>query len=212
MLTRPLFEDMVVMHWLILHEEDPDLLVKRFHDQLDAIRLLEADIYKRFKWSPEPDVADIRTRQRELQQEFGPWVTRDWWGIRADGRRIDLPQIVNELSKVQRFHPRFAGEQPVLRMHYELATKFAAQCLHRTGVGFPVRLDKEDPRAVHAVPSPSPFRVLSTAYWTFGQLVYLTLDVQERDFREFEAIFLDGIYNVFGNAPEMRGDDSTPGG
>jgi hypothetical protein len=190
--------------WLVLHDESPEFLTERFFDQLDAIRLLDAEIYQRYGWEPASDTSDLRPRQRELKEQFGSWVTQDWWGVRPDGRRIGLSGVVKELSASRRFHPRMAGEQPVLRQHYELSNKFAAQCLHHTGVGFPVRLDRGQPSDIRAVPYPSAFRVLSTGYWTFAQLVYLVLDVQQRDFREFETLFLDGLFNVFGRAPEME--------
>src|SRR5688572_2573124 len=54
MLTRPLFEDMVVAHWLALHDQDPKWLIERFLDHRDAMRLAEARARRKIGWS-EPD-------------------------------------------------------------------------------------------------------------------------------------------------------------
>jgi hypothetical protein len=47
MLRRSLFEDMVVVHWLVRHDEDSGFLIRRYLDHLDAMRLNEATLGER---------------------------------------------------------------------------------------------------------------------------------------------------------------------
>jgi hypothetical protein len=198
MLSRPLFEDMVVSHWVALHDDDPDWLIERFLDHRDAMRLAEARARREIGWS-EPDVSDIAHREAELIAEYGRYAERDWWGKNKDGTRITMPRLVELLSEAKRFHPRFKGEQPILEQYYAVIQKFASQCLHHTAAGMEVQLARGGGMPGIA-PLPDETQMLAAAYWTYGQLVYLVLELQPADFREFEGIFLDGLYNVFGPA------------
>ena len=65
MLSRPLFEDMIVAHGMVLHDEDPHWLIERFLDHRDAMRLAEARARRKIGWS-EPNVDDIIEREAEL--------------------------------------------------------------------------------------------------------------------------------------------------
>jgi hypothetical protein len=209
MLCRSIFEDMVVAHWLVFHEDDPEFLTERYMRQLDAIRLNEATTTEAFGWEP-PDVSDLAGREDDLRKEFGNHAQWHWWSVRRDGSRISLPEVVTELENSPRFHPRLKGETPVLRHMYEKAQKWNNQLLHHTPAGMPVWLNPEEPLKVIAAPTPSVPAVVFPAYWSYGQLVYLVLEVvPNQDFREFEKVFFKGLQEGFG-APITFADDGTP--
>jgi hypothetical protein len=198
MLCRSIFEDMVVAHWLVLHEENPDFLTRRYIDHLDAIRLNEATTTEAFGWEPQ-DVSDLRGREKSLRDEFGDHAQRYWWAVRRNGHPISMPEVVTELEKSPRYQPRLKGETPVLRHMFEKAQKWNNQLLHHTPAGMPVRLNREEPLKPIAAPTPSVPTVVLPAYWSFGQLVYLVLDVvPNQDWRPFESVFLRGLAEGFG--------------
>jgi hypothetical protein len=200
MLCRSLFEDMVVAHWLVLHEDDPEFLVERYLDHLDAMRLNEATTAARHGVEA-PDVSDLAGREDDLRREFGEYAQRDWWGVRSDGSRVTMPEIVTELERAERFHPRMRGEKPILREMYEKAQKWNTQLLHHTAAGMPLALNRENHLRPQALPAPTEITVLAQAYWVHAQLVLLVLDVTpNQDWREFEGIFLQGLLDGFGFA------------
>jgi hypothetical protein len=200
MLCRSLFEDMVVAHWLVLHEDDPEFLVERYLNHLDAMRLNEAATAARHGVEA-PDVSDLAGREDDLRREFGDYAQKDWWGVRRDGSRITMPEVVTELERAERFHPRMGGEKPILREMYEKAQKWNTQLLHHTAAGMPLALNRENQLKPQALPAPTEITVLAQAYWVHAQLVLLVLDVApNQDWRKFEAIFLRGLLDGFGFA------------
>jgi hypothetical protein len=209
MLCRSIFEDMVVAHWLVLHEDDPEFLTQRYMRQLDAIRLNEAKTTEAFGWVPD-DVSDLAGREEELRKEFGNHAQWHWWAVRREGQRLTLSEVITELESSPRFQPRLQGETPVLRHMYEKAQKWNNQLLHHTPAGMPVWLNPEEPLKVIAAPTPSVPAVVFPAYWSYGQLVYLVLEVvPNQDYREFEEVFLKGLADGFG-APIEFGPDGSP--
>lgn len=198
MLCRSIFEDMVVAHWLVLHENEPEFLTQRYIRHLDAIRLNEAATTTASGWEPQ-DVSDLASREEELRKEFGDHAQRHWWAMRRDGRSITLPEVISELENSPRFQPRLKGETPVLRHMYEKAQKWNNQLLHHTPAGMPVRLNPDEPLKVVAAPNPSVPAVVFPAYWSYGQLVYLVLEVvPNQDWQDFEPVFLRGLAEGFG--------------
>jgi Family of unknown function (DUF5677) len=109
MLCRSIFEDMVVAHWLVLHEDDPEFLTRRYIDHLDAIRLNEARTTERHGYSA-PDVSDLAGREEELIRDFGASAQRQWWAVRRDGRPINMPAVIDVLEESDRFDSRLKGE------------------------------------------------------------------------------------------------------
>ena len=200
MLCRSLFEDMVVAHWLVLHEDDPKFLVDRYLGHLEAMRLNEAATAERHGVEA-PDVSDLAGREDDLRREFGDYAQRDWWGVRRHGSRITMPEVVTELEEAERFHPRMRGEKPILREMYEKAQKWNTQLLHHTPAGMPLALNRENRLRPQAIPPPAEMTVLAQAYWVHAQVVLLVLDVApNQDWREFETIFLRGLIDGFGFA------------
>src|SRR4051794_9795074 len=95
MLGRSLFEDMVVAHWLVLNEDDPDWLIQRFCDHRDAMRLYDATMREQVDVPPSgDDISDLIGKEKGLQDEFGNYAERDWWGRDRSGRRISMPELV----------------------------------------------------------------------------------------------------------------------
>lgn len=127
MLCRSIFEDMVVAHWLVLHEDDPEFLTQRYMRQLDAIRLNEAKTTEAFGWVSD-DVSDLAGREEELRKEFGNHAQWHWWAVRREGQRLTLSEVITELESSPRFQPRFQGETPVLRHMYEKARSGITSC------------------------------------------------------------------------------------
>jgi uncharacterized protein DUF5677 len=200
MLGRPLFEDMVVAHWLVVHEDDPDWLLVRFEDHRDAMRLQEAAVRARGNWLPSKiDVSDLAGRQKYLRDTYGKHAEKDWWGRDREGRHVSMPKLVERLAAEQRFHPRLRGEEPILEQIYEIQHKDATQTLHHTAAGMEMQ-----PGESGALPSLTPplngFEILATNYWVFGQLVFVALEYgsEEEAYRDFEELFLLGL-EAFGN-------------
>jgi hypothetical protein len=88
MLCRPLFEDMVIAHWLSYNRDNSDWLVERFFRHRDTLALVQADLERRHSWSLGPplvaDLGEIRQDQNALLKEFKRGV-RNWWDPGEDG-------------------------------------------------------------------------------------------------------------------------------
>jgi hypothetical protein len=201
MLLRPLFEDMVVSHWLI-DQDDPTFLVNRFLDQQDAIALHQHRLARETNWSVGTplrlDVSDIRDRESELIETFGRAVGGDWWGVDAEGSRVGLRDAVERLEASQRYVPRFAGgAEPLLIRWYKVVQKIANQHLHHTSVGLRIRLTRDERVPAVYTDQSLPFYVLFCAYWTFAQQIYLQLLIEGYSADGFNALFAEG-FNTFG--------------
>jgi hypothetical protein len=91
MLCRSLFEDMAVVHWLVM-QEDPAFLVERFFDSQDAIALAEHDFVTdemRLPHDLPPWLGDLQSRRDELRKTFGTSAQHSWWGIDRNGKTQD---------------------------------------------------------------------------------------------------------------------------
>jgi len=203
MLVRPLFEDMVVAHWLVLHDDDPDWLIDRFLDHRDAMRLQEATSRGSHGWE-DVDISDLAGREEALRAQFGAHAQRD----RA-GKRVDMATVVGELSAAKRFRPRLRGEEPVLLQFFDIVNRFATRHLHHTPVGLELQIVRGE-RVPAFVPLPNEIDVLFAAYWIHAQLVYLVLEVAGGDATDFERRFLHGLYHVFGSAFDLPEDLARP--
>lgn len=198
MLCRSIFEDMVVMHWLVHHEDDAEFLTTRFMDSFDAMRLNEARTAKRHGQVP-PDVSDLAAREQQLLTDFGANAQRQWWAVKRDGTPIKMPEVITELENAKRFQPRLKGEKPILREMFEKAQKWNTQLLHHTPAGTPIRLNRENPLRPLEASTPAVPMAIFPAYWSYGQIVFLVLDVvPNQDWRPFEPVFLRGLAEGFG--------------
>jgi hypothetical protein len=203
MLGRSLFEDMVVVHWLVLHRDAPDWLIQRFNAHADAMRLHDATVRGQMRRGSIDDVADLRGHEEELRREFGLYAERDWWGKTRDGQRISMPQLVVRLASERRFHPRLRGEQPILEQYYALQQKAWTQALHHTAVG--TLVGTVDGGAFpHSVAGPGRAIILFGNYWVLGQLIFAALELgaDAGAIAYFQKVFLAGLA-VFGAVLDM---------
>ena len=203
MLGRSLFEDMVIVHWLILHEEDPDWLIDRFYRHADARRLNEAATRRAFGGDP-IDVSDLAGQERALVAEFGKHAQRDWWGKDAAGSTLSMPMLVTRLASEPRFQPRLRGEAPILEHYYRLQQKAWTQTLHHTAMGMDVASDSSG-AFPPAISRPSLYQVLAGNYWVFGQEIYAALELGSSPEAQeyFDRLFLAGL-GVFAAAVDIE--------
>jgi hypothetical protein len=206
MLSRSLFEDMVVAHWLELNHDDPDWLIDRFDRHRDAMRLHDARIRRAFGFDERPgeELLELQARETELINEFGRHAQRDWWGVTPDGKPMRMPQLVETLAAAPLFHPRLRGEAPILEQYYAMQQKSWTQALHHTAAGMQlgVRVDDSFPAATVQTP---PFLILFGNYWVFGQLIFTALELATAPdvIARFEKQFLSGLA-VLGSAVDVH--------
>jgi hypothetical protein len=93
----------------------------------------------------------------------------------------------------ERFHPRFAGGQEALLRRWEaVIVRWYSQQLHHTAIGLPFQPHPEGPVELPADEAASG-RVLFTAYWMYGQQVYLLHEHLDREADTFNALFFEGL-------------------
>jgi hypothetical protein len=208
MLTRPLFEDMVVSHWLA-DQSDPRFLIDRFAAHRNAMALLRRRLWKQHAWAigldPVDDVESLVRLERDLVAEFGPTANRDWWARDADGRRVGLDDVVRRLEASPRWVPRFSGgrENLLVRWH-RVVQKWGSQYLHHTAMGLPLRVRADGPPEEFIDPL-LPFWVCFCAYWVFGQQVYLTLYLDGSPPAPFDELFVSTLHEAFVKPLEAHG-------
>jgi hypothetical protein len=201
MLTRSLFEDVIVAHWLVLGQEDRDWLAGRFLRHREAIALhqqtMEKDPDLRLSMGPPMKVPDgLNKRAAALRKEFGPEASRNWWdpGDEGEGRgrELGIRRIAQELERAaaehRMFHPRFAGgDSSVLGKTERVVQKWMTQCLHHTAIGLPFTPVSSEDWLVPEDPMPA---VAFRASWLYSQQVYLLQEIEGRDLRPVETIWM----------------------
>jgi hypothetical protein len=218
MLARPLFEDLLVAHWLVLNRDDCDWLVERFFRHRDAMALYKAQLEATTDWSVGPDLPSdpsARAKQNQLVKEFGAEARRNWWDPgsegRGRGRDVGLRGIAEELENAaaeeRMFHPRFAGGDEALLQRFErTALKWFTQFVHHTAAGLPFQPmpdgeTEETPDGVH--------QTLFISGWAYAQQAYLLHDLYAIDTFEFEHLFVawwtDGVGVEFDSLKWPRG-------
>lgn len=207
MLNRPLFEDLLVAHWVVLNRENSGWLEERFFRHRDAIALHQARLNGRTGWKmaePLVDPATVRNRQNELGKEFGSEAQRDWWDPCENGDGTGKPigfrgiarQLEEAAAERRMFYPRFAGGQEPLLERWELvANKWFTQFLHHTAIGLEFA-PSQDARPPEMLPDPGDM-VIFAAVWMYSQQIYLLHDLYGRDPSEFDdlvaAVWMDGF-------------------
>jgi hypothetical protein len=198
MLTRSLFEDVVVAHWMALNEDEPDWLSERFIRHREAIALHQRRLFKDTSFTmgtmlSAPD--DLEDRADELVNEFGKQASRDWWDPgkegRGQGKAVGLRKIVVWLERVaaerKRFHPRFAGgDEPLLERIDRTIHKWLSQCVHHTALGLPFTPVKDDEAEV----PPDPLLMVGfSASWLFAQQVYLIHELNHVSYEKIDTVW-----------------------
>jgi hypothetical protein len=207
MLTRPLFEDLIVGHWLLLNREDADWLVDRFFRHRNAIAIHQRRVERETTWSmapPLPTDPGFASQQNDLLREFGGEAQKNWWdpGTEGNGKGapVGIREIAARLEKAaadgMMFAPRFAGgQESLLKRMEQAAYKWFTQFLHHTAIGLPA----QPMRSALPIESPDPSgRVLFLAGWTFAQQAYLLHDLYGEDPRNFDHLFAIWFIEGFG--------------
>jgi hypothetical protein len=208
MLARSLFEDMVVAHWLDYNRDDPDWLVDRFFKHRDAMALDQIDVNAQFQFGTGPlivpDSKELRSKKNALGREFSGRARRDWWDPGSDGRGGGAPKGIRGVAAIledaaarqERFHPRFAGGQDALLGAFEgVILNWFSKQLHHTAIGLPFQPQPTGPITQHQDPHAA-FRVFFTAYWTYGQQVYLLFEHLDRDVTAYDHLFIQGLIQI----------------
>lgn len=203
MLTRTLFEDVIVAHWLVLNSDDPDWLVERYIRHREAIALHQRRMQEQTGWAMGPPISardDIKSRQNELGKEFGGEAQGNWWDPGEDGhgqgRPVGLRKVALRLelaaAEHRMFHPRFAGgEEPLLEKMELVANKWLSQFIHHTAVGLPFGPTSEKTDEPAGDPT---VMVAFNAFWLFTQQIHLLHDVDQREDRKhIDTVFVLGL-------------------
>ncbi len=213
MLCRPLFEDVVVMHWLLYNDSDPTWLVERFERHREAIALYQTHVAKRTEWATGPplitDIPRLRTRQNQLLKEFGSEAQKNWWDPCADGKGNGKPIGLRGVAEIledaaaehKRFDPRFAGgDEPVLRRMELVISKWFSQSIHHTAIGLPIDIPGDNDPPTEA-PNRS-YLVAFSTFWLFAQQLYGLHELYGRLAPELDQVMYDGLRDGFGAPPE----------
>lgn len=213
MLARPLFEDLVVAHWIVYNQADPDWLVERFFRHRDAIALHQERVEKETSWSLGarlPTGERLRSRQNDLFGEFGGEAQKNWWDPgengQGDGRPIGVRGVCSILedaaARGEMFKPRLAGgAEPLLRRLERAALKWFHQLLHHTAAGLPAQpMPDSGP-----IPSPDPSdQVLFISGWMIAQQGLLLGDLYgwNSDAEDFQKLFGLWLADGYGAGPQ----------
>lgn len=203
MLCRPLFEDTVAMHWLVM-QPDATFLIERFFDQRDAHDVREHDFVTTELGLPfpeTPELANALARRAELREKFGRHAERPWWAARPDGSRITMAEVISEVESFEPYQPRLN----ILREHYALANRWAELQLHHTFAGLPAELTREGVSNYERDPLIT--TVAHSAYYSFGQTIHLqlTYGAGEPDLlAEFHTMYMDIYGKRFVFDPQIR--------
>ena len=208
MLCRPLFEDMVVAHWLELNRDDSDWLVERFFRHREAMTLDQIDLERKHPFGVGPllvpDTQGLRAQQNALGKEFKGRARRDWWDPCDRGRGVGTPigvegvagMLEDAAAEHRRFDPRFAGgETALLRSLEAIIINWFSRQLHHTAVGLPFQPSAGGPIEFRQDPFAA-LRILFSAYWTFGQQGFLLLEHLDQNKSGYEQTFMNGLVAV----------------
>jgi len=198
MLCRPLFEDMAVLHWFLMHD-DNTFLIERFFDHEAAILVREHDYYTKaigLPFDDRPGLAEALARRDELRSTFGDYAQRSWWAIRPNGKKITLPGVISELEAFEPYATRLYGSEPALRNHYELSNMWANHQLHHTPRGLPFEVDRDGVRPRFRDQMLA--KAAANAFWTFSQTLHVQLEYTAPEAIEpFWLLVRDTWSNVF---------------
>ena len=174
MLLRSMFEDVVVAHWLLLHEDEVEHYVGRFLRHAEAMQLEAARVAERFKAPPVEITEALKSKEDELIAEFGPNAERSWWGKDAKGQAVRLPAMISAIGTAERFWGRTHGETPVFEETYAVVVKWSNQLLHHTAYGLMMEvIDAEH----FSIASPRPVVVIGRAYYLYAMMICAVIDV-----------------------------------
>jgi hypothetical protein len=186
MLNRALFEGMAVAHWVSENRREAVGLFTR-HAKYTA--LLWRETFDALGWLDEADRKlgpSVGPKQRrELTQLFGPYGAQPWV-------RRSVPRLLTEVEHLWDEQ----GRAHLWAVH-DVAHRHSNQILHSSVTAGGAATIRQTADALHMTIGPSNLLVpqaLLSAYWIFGQVLSLTIDVFKLSSREtFEETFQRGI-------------------
>ncbi|HTU85041.1 MAG TPA: DUF5677 domain-containing protein [Solirubrobacteraceae bacterium] len=201
MLCRSLSEDVVVLHWLVLHEDDPAWLVDRFFDHEAALAASRHRRGGEHAWPgpeagrPPSELAELVDRIRKPSREggYGERATTDWWAFDAHGAALDYVDVVKRLNLAERYANRFRDANPDLLAHHRIAERWANMHLHHTSSGLnPVPRGEGLPGPESYPPEYVSHHAAQLAYWAYVCQVALTIEFRSLPLiAEYEQLLQD---------------------
>ena len=169
MLDRSLFEGMAVAHWVAAHRRESVSLFTR-HAKFNAV--LTYETLDGLGWLTKKD-RHLRPsigpkRRKELVDLFGAHGTRPW--VRRN--------VVTVLEEIEAQWDE-QGRADLWNFH-DVVYRLSNQILHSTATSVSVAFTRRTPTKLAVTASPSNQLVpqaLYAAYWTYGQLFTLIVDV-----------------------------------
>ncbi len=181
MLTRSLFEDMVMAYWVA---ENPDDAPERVVDQIDHMRLLRADVDQQHGGELPKDLQKLEERREELNSRFGRYGQKSWSG----------KNLFDTLTKVE--HAFGESLRDHIWAYYDIAHKYNNQLLHLSAGGLSrVALDQNtDAYRLRLRGTPAALRgevepALFHAFLVYGALCGLFVLEFTSDVDEYSELF-----------------------
>lgn len=202
MLCRSVSQDVVVLHWLVLHEDDPTWLVDRFFDHEAALAASRHRRGGEHAW-PGPEVgrpplelAEMVDQIRKPSREggYGEHATTDWWAFDAHGTALDYIDVVKRLNRAERYSKRFRDGDPDLLAHHRIAERWANMHLHHTSSGLnPVPRGEGLPGPESYPPEYVSHHAVHLAYWAYVCQVAVTIEFRALPLiAKYERLLNDG--------------------
>jgi hypothetical protein len=199
-LTRTLFEDVIVTHWLAANEDEREWFLERFLIHRAAIVQHQEHLQSELGMQVGEPLG-IAAKYKKLAEaepdRFGKQASKDWWsaerdpGHKNDSRGLSVRQVVVRLEKMakdrERYFPRFAGgEADLLDNIDRVVHKWLSQCVHHTAVGLPFA--PSGTNQVQESGDPMPI-VGFSASWLFAQQVYLLFELNRVPYKHIDTVW-----------------------
>lgn len=193
MLNRSLFEAMVIAHWTSIHRREAVGLFVR-HAQFTSVLWFETlDV---LGWLDDADRAERPKigpkRRAEFVKLFGPYGTQPWV-------RRNVPTLVSEIE-----HLWDDTGRAQLRAMHDVPHRHNNQMLHSTATAISAAHVGTTATELRLTIGPSNLlveRALLSAFWIYGQVLSLVIDVFGlKDRATFDKSFDDGM-EAFNAAP-----------
>jgi len=208
MLTRSLFEDMAIAHWVSLPDhqgEVADLL----QEHNDFSRLLAADsLAKHVDWLGETfeadDIEQLEKKRDEYEKLFGKYGERSWVGK-------SLHQVLGEIEHLWEDETQRKRE---LWGYYALGHRVNNQKLHNSALSLNQAasksgFDKEGNLVIRLGASPTDdeaamIRALYGAMFTYGRITRLVISETGGDVGAFDTFYAQQLDLAYKLAPKRR--------
>lgn len=174
-LLKEMYEDVVIVHWVLLHQDQSDNLRERLHRQRAAIESVEADIEENGTVAQDdPCIAVIH---------------EDWWKTSSE---TTITTMAEEVGAAPQFWGRTHGEQPILLEHLGRAARMWIQYGRDTAVAIDATEQRQG-RFLRTAPPRA--RVLALAYDAFAMAACALIELEGTTPQDtpFWSIFMQGL-------------------